>query len=218
MSEYINENADIFDDESKKQNIVIRVLKWVCGAIILLICAILFYRCVSSADHAITDKVLMNDAFYEAYEENPEELKVEKYGMQSPWVSIREGRLVEFNQLYYIPILQQMQFSIKYNEDLTNGEYTDIPFKLVLIDEMGNEYSEYWYETAQKERYKYIRVCFENINVYADSVDENGQELRHTYKLKMEMIDEKGQYNYLCTYNLYDGKTVCRDVKYTVKK
>ena len=33
MSEFVNENADIFDDEPKKQNIVIRVLKWICNII-----------------------------------------------------------------------------------------------------------------------------------------------------------------------------------------
>ena len=161
MNEYVNENADIFDDTPKKQNIFVRILKWLCSGIILLICGILFVRCLGSADHKIVKKVLMNEAFYEAYENDADSLKVEKYGMQSPWVSIRQGRLVEFNELYYIPILEQMQFSIKYNEDLPLCEYSSMPFRLKLTDEEGNEYTQYWYEEAQRERYKYVRVCFE---------------------------------------------------------
>jgi len=218
LNEYVNENADIFDDEPKKQNIVVRILKWIGAIIVILICAILFYRCVSSMDHGIVDDVLMNEAFYSAYEENPDQLEVEKYGMQSPWVAIREGRLVEFNELYYIPHLKQMQFSIKYNEDLPQCEYTGVPFRLTLVDDEGNEYGEYWYKTAQKERYKYIRVCFENIDIYTDKVDEDGQEIRRTYKLVMEITDGNGGYKPLCEYSLYDGKTICKNIEYKVEK
>ncbi len=218
MNEYVNENADIFDDTPKKQNIFVRILKWLCSGIILLICGILFVRCLGSADHKIVKKVLMNEAFYEAYENDADSLKVEKYGMQSPWVSIRQGRLVEFNELYYIPLLEQMQFSIKYNEDLPLCEYSSMPFRLKLTDEEGNEYTQYWYEEAQRERYKYVRVCFENIDIYTDKINENGEEVRHTYTLNMEIIDGEGGYKHLCTYKLYDGKTVCKNVEYKVEE
>ena len=218
MNEYVNESADIFDDEPKKQNIVVRILKWICVGIIILICGTLFVRCLTNIDHKIVKKVLMNDRFYEAYEENGEDLKVEQYGMQSPWTSIRQGRLVEYNYLYYIPKTQQMQFSIKYNEDLPLCEYEKMPFKLKLIDDEGNEYSDYWYEEAQKSKYKYARVCFENINIYTDKTDENGQEIRRKFTLVMQMIDGKGGYEPLCTFSLYDGKTVCKNVEYKVEK
>ncbi len=218
LNEYVNENADIFDDEPKKQNIVLRIFKWVCAAIIILICGILFVRCVGYMDHKIVKKVLMNEAFYTAYEQSPEQLKVEKYGMKDAWVRVREGRQVEFNNLYYIPLLKQMQFSIKYNQDLPQCEYSEMPFRLKLIDDEGNEFTEYWFEEAQRERYKYVRICFENIDIYTDKVDENGQEIRHTYTLVIDMTDGKGGYNELCTYKLYDGKTICKNVKYKVEK
>ena len=217
MSEFINENADIFDEEKKKSNIFVRILKWFAVSVIIAICLLLFYRCVTSTDHPIVKKVLMNEDFFEAYDEYGAELKVLQYGMQSPWVSIREGRLVEFNHLHYIPLTQQIQFSFKFNEDLPQCEYDGFPFKLKLVDEQGTEYTEYWFEEAQRERYKYARICFENIVLEKDETDENGQKLRHTYKLEISMLDKQGNYNKLCDYMLYDGKSVNREVKYDVE-
>ena len=111
-----------------------------------------------------------------------------------------------------------MQFSIKYNEDLPQCEYTEMPFRLTLVDEDGNEYRDYWFEEAQKYRYKYIRVCFENIDIYTDKVDEYGIEVRRPYTLVIEMTDGNGGYNELCRYKLYDGKTICKNVEYKVEK
>lgn len=218
MSEFINENADIFDGEKKKQNIFVRILKWLAVSVIILICLLLFYRCVTSSDHPIVKEVLMNDTFYEVYNQYGTDLKVLQYPMQSPWVSIRDGRLIEFNHLHYIPLTQQIQFSFKYNEDLPQCEYDKFPFKLKLVDENGNEYIEYWYKEAQRERYKYARICFENIVLEKDETDENGQKLRHTYKLEISMLDKDGNYNKLCDYMLYDGKNVNREVRYEIKK
>lgn len=218
MSEYINENSEIFDDTPKKSPLIVRILKWICIGIIFLICATLFVRCVASRDHEIVKKVLMDDAFYEAYEKNPNELTVEQYGMQSPWVAIRDGRLIEFNNLYYIPLLKQLQFSVKYNEDLPMCEYSEMPFRFKLIDENGAEYEKYRFEEAKKFRYNYIRVCFDDIEFLTGEIDENGLEARHTYTLEIEMTDGNGSYNELCTYKIYDGKSVSKNIEYKVEK
>ena len=151
LSEFINENADIFDEEPKKPNIFLRILKYLALTVIIVICLLLFYRCTTSTDHPIVKKVLMDEKFLEAYTENPQELDVFQYGMQSPWVSIRDGRLIEFNHLHYIPKTKQLQFSFKFNEDLPLCEYDEFPFKLKLYDESGNEFTEYWIEEAQRE-------------------------------------------------------------------
>lgn len=222
MSDFnINENADAFDDTPKKQHIIVRILKWFCIGIIIVICLLLFYRCVTSIDHPVVKKVLMNDAFVNEYSENPENLRVHQYGMQSAWVSVDEGRLIEFNHLYHIPLLNQLQFSIKYNHDIVNGEFSGIPFKLRLVDENGNVYDDYFFETASRERFRYIRVCFENITLKTDELDENGNNLRHTYVLEMDIVSENGNYEPLCKYELYDGdsnrSSVFKNIEYTVE-
>ncbi len=221
MSEYINENADIFDDEPKKQNIVIRILKWLAIAILLLISGILFYRCVSSADHPVVKKVLVSDDLLAYYNENGVLAKVEKYGMQSPWIDVRQGRLIEFNNLYYIPETNELQFSFKYNEDIVDGMLSDFPFSLTLVDDEGNEYTEYFYETAKRERYRYARICFSDIELVKDGqFDEEGLPIRYTYKLRIdfEHIEEDGSTQPLeLVYSIYDGKHISKNVEYSIK-
>lgn len=228
MSELMNESADIFnEDKEKKQNIVVRIFKWIGFSIILAIVLLLFYRCVTHTDHPIVEKVLMNEAFYEAYEEYGDKLEVRKYGMQKPWIDVyeRDGRLIEFNNLYYIPATRQLQISLKYNEDIVPENFDGFPFKLSLLDEEGNEYPHFFYETAERERYRYIRVCFENIDIETGALDENGNKKRHTYYIKMDVVKPDGSYDYLCIdgkHLIYDGESdknrVYDLVKYIVEK
>ena len=223
MSDFnINESADVFnEEENKSSNIFVRILKWLGVSVILLICALLFYRCVTSKDHPIVKKVLMNEAFLTAYEQNPEEVKVQQYGMQSAWVSVDEGRIIQFNHLHYVPVTNQLQFSIKYNYDIIKGEFEGIPFKLRLVDEEGNVFTDFWYETAKRERFRYIRVCFENIELVKDELDENGNNLRHSYVLEIDAVQPDGSYKELCRYELYDGdgqrSSVFRNVPFEVE-
>lgn len=214
MSDFnINENAEVFNEkENKSKNIFVRILKWIGVGLIALICILLFYRCVSAKNHPIVKKVLMNDEFISAYEKDKDSVKVQKYGMDSAWVRVAEGRLVEFNELYYIPATNQLQFSIKYNHDIVKGEYDSVPFKLTLTDEDGNVFDEYWYETAERERFRYIRACFENIVLEKDEKDENGKKARHSYTLTMYMVGEDGEYDELCKYEIYDGDNARSDV------
>ena len=223
MSDFnINESADVFNEEPhKKQHIVVRILKWLGISVIILICALLFYRCATSKDHPIVKKVLMNEAFIEACEKDSSLVKVQQYGMQSAWVSVAQGRLVEFNHLYHIPATNQLQFSIKYNHDIIDGDFEDIPFKLRLVDENGNVYDEYFFETAARERYRYIRVCFENIILETSEKDENGNFKRHSYVLEIDAVQPDGSYKPLCKYEVYDGdsgrSSVFKNIEYNVE-
>ena len=224
MSDFnINESADVFnEEENKNQNIFVHILKWLGVAVILLICLLLFYRCVTSKDHPIVKKVLMNEEFLSEYSENPENVLVQQYGMQSAWVSVDEGRIIQFNHLHHIPATNQLQFSIKYNHDIIKGEFEGIPFKMRLVDENGNVFDEFFYETASRERFRYIRVCFENIVLTTDELDENGKQKRHSYVLEMDAVQPDGSYELLCKYEVYDGDSnradVFRNVKYSIDK
>lgn len=222
MSEFINESADIFNQEKKKTPLFLMFLKWFCIGIIILIVTILFYRCATHRDHKITDKVLMNEAFYEAYKENPDKLEVRKYGMPSPWIDIAQGRLIEFDELYHIPKLNQLQISIKFNEDIVPENTVDFPLKLKLIDENGNIYKDYFFETGSIERFCHMRVCFENIALETGETDENGKALRHTYTMEIDSVQQDGTYKKLCEYVVYNGENeksvVYKNVKYKVKE
>ncbi len=220
MSEFINESADIFNEEKKKTPIFLLILKWFCIGIILLVFGILAFRCSTHRDHSITDKVLMNEAFYKAYEQSPDELKVRKYGIPSPWIDVAQGRIIEFDELYHIPLLNQLQLSVKYNEDIIPKGFDNYPPKFRLIDENGNEFENYFYETGKIERFCHVRVCFENIAIDTGEVDENGNELRHSYTLAIDIVNDDGSYKELCRFPLYNGESdksaVYKDIDYKV--
>ena len=212
----INESAEVFNEGEKKQHIVIRIIKWIGVGIILLICGLLLYRCITAKNHPIVEKILMDEKFVAEYEKNPESLKVHKYGMADAWESVDQGRILEFNELYHIPATKQLQFSIKYNHDIVKTDFTGIPFKLRLVDENGKIYENYWYETAKRERFRYIRVCFEDIELLTGKTvtegENKGKAERHSYIVEIDMIQPGGKYETICRYEVYDGDTDRSDV------
>ena len=144
--------------------------------------------------------------------------------MNSPWIAIAEGRLLEFNNLYYIPKLNQLQFSVKYNEDIKYSENDKMPLVFKLTDDDGNEYTEYFTEFAERSKYEYVRVCFENINIYKDKVDQNGEPVRKKLTLTVDMPDKNGKsrqddrFYFPYSKQIYDGRNVSKPVKYKVEK
>ncbi len=238
LSEYVNENADIFDEDEggkPKQHIAIRILKWIAVAVIIAIVGIMFYRCATHRyEPAVSDKILMNGEFVELYKENPESVTVRKYGIQKPWVDVleRQGRLMEFKFLYYIPATRQLQITLKYNNDIvpeefstlpesgTSEDMTGIPFEISLVDETKKEYTSFVYEADERERYRYIRLCFDDVDLETGELDENGNEIRHTFYVKLKKITPEGEFTDVCLggkHKVYDGTDIKNEVYDIVK-
>ena len=85
-------------------------------------------------------------------------------------------------------------------------------------------YHHYEYPQANGGYNRYLQdgfsgeFIFENIDIYTDKVDDNGREIRHNFTLIIKMINGDGNYEPLCSYKLYDGKTICKNVEYKVKE
>ncbi len=220
LSDYINESADIFnEDDKKKSPLFIRFLKWFCIGIIILIIGILIARIYIHRDSKITNKVIMTQAFLEEYEKNPDELEVRKYGIPEPWIDVilskiddtvseeddKKGRLIEFDSLYHIPKTKQLQVSVKYNEDIIPDGVKGFPLKLRLVDEKGSIYEQYIYETASVAYFRHVRVCFEDIEIETGEFDKDGISKRHSYTLEIDIKQPDGSYKNLCEYPLYNG-------------
>ena len=96
-----------------------------------------------------------------------------------------------------------------------------MPLRLRLEDDEGNEYQDYFFETAQRERYKYVRVCFNDIELIKDGeVDEYGFPVRNKYKLYIEFETpaENGKIEtYELKFDVYDGKNVSKDVEFEIE-
>ncbi len=216
MSDYINEGSEIFDEQKSKKFGVGKVFKWIMLLIIIFVYGVLFARCMVSRDHKIVNEIIRDEIFQAALVENRDTFTVEKYAMQSAWVAIRDNRLIEFDQLNYIPLAKQMQFAVKFSTDLPECEYDEqIPFKFRLMDENGNEYTDYWYKYASRSRFGFVRVCFNGIDFEIDGeYDENGKAKRHRYTLYIDMVDQNGEYSELCNYKIYDGSSVYKNIDF----
>ncbi len=217
MSDYINEGAEIFNEPKKKKGFTPgKLFKFLALVVIVAVYGVLMARCVMSNDAPLVKEVLVDEAFLSAYNADKENFTVQKYGIENSWAAIREGRLLEFNHLYYVPSVKQLQFSVKFNTDLPLCEYDEeIPFKFSLRDENGNEFLNYRYKYTEKFGFGYIRLCFNGIELEDKSkTDENGDYLRHKYTLYVQMIDKNGDYNTICAASIYNGAKASRPVDF----
>lgn len=226
MNEYVNESADIFNDDdasAPKPSLLVRIIKWIGLAIIIVIIGCLVYRCATHRyEPEVSDKIIMNEEFIELYNNDPDNFEVRRYGIQKPWVDVagRQGRLMEIKHLYYVPATRQLQVTLKYNADIVPGEYSElppsgtsesdlkIPFEVSLVDEEKKEYTSFVYETGSRERFRYIRLCFDDVDIETGETDDEGNALRHSFFVKMKMINDEGTYEDVCLggmHKIYDG-------------
>ncbi len=212
------ENYYDIEEPKKKGFTVGKLFKWLAITVIILVYAVLIVRCtIFQDDVKITSKILVNENTVTAYNKAPEEFKVVQYGMNSPWVAVSEGRLIQFDNLYYIDASKQMQFTVKYNKDIAPDMNSDgVPFKFRLIDNYNNTYENYFFEQKDKFNYNYIRLCFENIELvdYSQEPDENGKLKRLKYTLYIDKLMPDGSYFEYCKYMIYDGSTVFAKVDF----
>lgn len=202
-------------EEPKKGFSVGKVFKWLALLVIAAVYVALMARCVMSRDHAIVSEVIADEELTAAYMANPAAFTVEQYAMNNAWVAVEEGRLLEFNNLYYVDAAHQLQFSMKYNEDIavSNGE-DGLPFRFYLTDEEDAVYDSYYFKTASRFNFRFIRLSFKGITLLRDGVDENGTPLRKQYTLHVERLEADGGYEDYATFPLYDGAIVHKEIAY----
>lgn len=207
------------EEPVKKGFTIGKLLKWIVYSVILLVFGILVARCSMYGNHKIVKKVLVDDTLRAVYDN--EDFVVEQYGMDNPWQVVESGRMVEFNHLYHIKSANQLQFSVKYNTDIVEHirKEDGLPFKFKLVDNNSNVYEDYFFETAEKFGYGYIRLCFNGVSLI-DELGENdvyGNPPRKRITVYVYELDDKGEYFELCRYTLYDGSAVSKPIKFKLK-
>lgn len=80
------------------------------------------------------------------------------------------GRAFYIGNIYYTEVLGQFQFMIRYNRN--NGLVSSLIdehglhcFTFALVDDKGNIYTEYQYQTDSKMMYGYYRLIFSDVDV-----------------------------------------------------
>ena len=214
------ENYPDIEEPKKKGFTVGKLFKVLALAVIALIYGILIARCSMYRDDKVVSEILVNDTTRRAYQENPNAFTVEQYGMQKAWVAVKEGRIVEFNYLYYLKDAKQLQVSVKFNRDiLRDANLPTKSLKFYLTDENETVYEEYFFKDKRKFNYRYVRLCFENIDLLADSAETaNETELpRKSYTLHFEQPMPDGTYSEICAYTLYSGSDISKTIPFSLK-
>ena len=207
-------------EEPKKGFTVGKLFKWLALAVIALVYLVLIVRCSMYRDDKLVSEVLVNDTTRAAYGADPDDFAVEQYGMQKAWVAISEGRMIEFNYLYHIRTAKQLQISVKFNKDILSDENTPADaLRFYLTDENGTVYDTYFFKEKTKFDYRYIRLCFENIELIDTLAepDETGTTPRKTYTLHFEKTLSDGSYEELCAYRIYDGSDISKKIRFKLK-
>ncbi len=194
-----------------------KLFKWIGLAIILFVYGAIIVRCTLASDDKIVSKIICDETTLSAYNIAPDEFEVLKYPMNSAWVAIEEGRLIEFNNLYYLPASNQLQFSVKFNLDVAEFYNAEgLPFDFALRDENGETFSDYFFEFKEKSGYGYIRICFNDITLEDENAepDEYGKLPRKNYTVYISELMADYTYTDLCSYRVYDGGTVSKKIKF----
>lgn len=205
----------MYDSEAKKTKKITvgRLFKWFGISIIVFIYSCIVVRSLVSCDSKLVEKVIYNETTVKAYE-GQEELYVEQYPLNDFWRSIGANQLLMIDNLYYSPVAQQMQVSVKYNTSYAFAPSASrIPFRFYLLDEVGMKYEDYFFKTDLRNGYGYIRVCFEGIELTKQT---SAGEERKLYTLFLEkMENEGGVYEPFESFPLYNGSELYKEVEFS---
>ncbi len=173
-----------------------RVVKWSISLLLCVICGIILWRVFSSGDPKEVKYLMGNDALYEAYEKNGDDL-VLQYQMQDTITTAEYNRgYFSVTQYVFIPDARQVQLVFRYNnstikhlaEDYELGAIPDKSedlFDVTLVtttdktpenrEDNANTESltmERYYPTAfertETSLYTYYRFVFDNVEITPD--------------------------------------------------
>ncbi len=197
-----------------------KVIKWIGICIIITISFLLFLGLFQRCDTSIVNKIIFNETTVDAYIKDTENFEVRNYDISDKYRSIDNGKLLMISNLCYIKGANQLQFTIKYNKDIVKNPSLDIPFSLYIEDADKNIYSDYFYETDERYKFRFIRVCFENIVLedLAAGLDENGNQNMKSYELYIDMLDENREPEKFQSFSIYTGNKIYKKVNFTPDK
>ena len=105
--------------------------------------------------------------------ENTENGKVTEMKTIISYDSFSDDGMFSVYTIIYIPELEQLQFTVRYNNRALNYLEQDYPgskaqdgehYKFILRDDHGTKYTEYSYTQDEKMGYTYRRLIFSGVN------------------------------------------------------
>ncbi len=155
-----------------------KTIKYLFWGIIILGNVFLLWRVFSSGDTKIAKSFIWKEETIALYNQDPDSFKAYRHEYE---YNFTDGGTFSVSNLYFVPSAEQFQFTVRYNNSTLKKlmqEYnlTEKPsgetFVYRLVDNRGNEYTEYEFLTDSKNVYNYRRVVFDGITM----PDENSEE------------------------------------------
>ena len=181
------EELEELERQEEKHRITIgyilgKTIKFIFWGIIIFGNLLLLWRVFSSGDTKIAKRFIWKEETIALYNQDPEAFKAYKHEYD---YNFTDGGTFSVSNLYFVPSAEQFQFTVRYNNSTLKKlvkEYnlTEKPtgetFVYRLVDNRGNEYTEYQFVTDSKNVYNYRRVVFDGITMSDENSEEKGLE------------------------------------------
>ena len=156
-----------YGEPSKAYRIVKGCFKGILYGASALVWILVFYVIFTTRESKLMDQMHFTDATRTLAE------KTEDYRVYQiyPADFMNQGGSIELGNVYYARETGELEFGVKYNKKLTDGNTTD-GIRYVLTDQDGNEYPVERIETDVIGRYGYARVCFSGLSIPVEEKDK----------------------------------------------
>ncbi len=193
---YFPDDEDISPKKAKRKKIIRRCVYVLLAAVYAVVFAVILSNC----EPGMYKKPVFSDAANELYKSDPEGFEVyEVY----PMTFMNYDGSVQVAGVAYAKTAGELELGIKYNSKLDNEE-TGFKVRFELTDTNGVIYETANVESADKGRYKYLRISFSGVdlpldgNVYINgeasaATDGEGQMYKtyeYTLKIYKEGVEE----------------------------
>ncbi len=165
-----------------------KTIKFIFWGIIILGNVLLLWRIFSSGDTKIAKSFIWKEETIALYNQSPDSFNAYKHNYE---YNFTDGGTFSVSNLYFIPSAEQFQFTVRYNNSTLKKlmqEY-DLQEKPIgetfvyrLVDNRGNEYTEYEFLTDSKNVYNYRRVVFDGIKM---PQEDSGEAVLETLTLNI---------------------------------
>jgi len=157
----------------KWRTVLFKTLKISFTVFAFSIIALMFFRLIQSKPPKSMTQLTWNEELVSLYAENTEKgVQTEmKYILSSD--SFSDDGMFSVYTIIYIPELQQIQFTVRYNNRTLNYLEQDYPdakdqagelYRFLLRDDHGTKYTEYSYTQDEKMGYTYRRLIFSGVS------------------------------------------------------
>lgn len=155
------------EQPSKAYRVVKGCFKGILYGASALVWILMLYVIFTNRDSKLMDRMYFTDATRNIAEQT-EDYRV--YQLFPADFMSRDGR-VTLNGFYYAQETGELEFCVKYNKKLTDGNTKD-GIRYVLTDQDGKEYPLVRTETDAIGRYGYARVCFGGLSLPVKEGDD----------------------------------------------